>query len=129
VRKANLVIRKKLDAGLRELGITTPQYALLNELDFSPGLSNAELARKCFVTAQTMNVILVDLEKKELVLREAHPTNRKVRTTSLTPKGTRLILRARSRVEEAEIRLYRHLSEDEAQTLISTLAIIEGTTK
>jgi DNA-binding MarR family transcriptional regulator len=124
LKKANQLIRNRLDAGLKDLGLTTPQYSLLNELELSPGLSNAGLARKCFVTAQTMNVILLDLEKKKLVIRAGHPTNRKEKTTSLSHAGIDLVLQARGIVEDVETSLYQRLNGDEKNTLISILAKI-----
>lgn len=127
LRKTNHLIRKSLDAGLKDLGITTPQYSILNELELAPGLSNAELSRKCFVTAQTMNVILVDLEKRKLVLRQAHPSNRKVKNALLTPEGTCLVLRARQKVGEVEMDLFEHLTHEEAECLITALSAIGGT--
>jgi DNA-binding MarR family transcriptional regulator len=42
-------------AALHEHNATVGQYALLTALDEEPGLSNADLARRAFVTPQTMN--------------------------------------------------------------------------
>lgn len=47
-------LRSHLAAGLRELGLTMPQYASLTFLRDEPGASNAALARRAFVTPQTM---------------------------------------------------------------------------
>jgi len=60
-------------AALRGLGITTPQYAALTFLDESPGLSSAQLARRAFVTPQTMNRMVANLEAAGLIARGPHP--------------------------------------------------------
>ena len=58
-----------MDRALVELNLTTPQYSVLSELHEFPGLSNADLARKSFVTPQTMNLIVQNLEARELIGR------------------------------------------------------------
>ena len=49
---------------LREHGATLAQHAVLTALDEEPGLSNAGLARRAFVTPQTMNQVPQELEQK-----------------------------------------------------------------
>src|SRR5215210_8834606 len=66
-------LRLYMDAGLRELDVTTPQYAALSVLAEEPGISNAALARRSFVTPQTMNQIMLRLEAAGLVGRRPHP--------------------------------------------------------
>jgi hypothetical protein len=60
LKRAQQALRTAMDEGLRAQGLTTPQYAALTHLEADEPLSGAELARRCFVTAQTMNAILVD---------------------------------------------------------------------
>ena len=55
-----LVLCGAMDDALATVDLTTPQYAALSELSKEQGLSNAELARRCFVTPQTMHQILGD---------------------------------------------------------------------
>ena len=62
-----------MDKALREVCMTTAQYAALSALEAAPGLSGAELARRSLVTPQTMNAILVNLEAAGLVVRRPHP--------------------------------------------------------
>ena len=51
-------IRLSMDRLLKDINLTTPQYAALSALAENPGISGAALARKCFVTSQTMNEII-----------------------------------------------------------------------
>ena len=83
-----------MDEGLRAEGLTTPQYAALTHLEADEPLSGAELARRCFVTAQTMNAILVGLERARLVERTAHAKHGRVIEARLTKRG-------RAKVEDA----------------------------
>ena len=52
-----------MDDGLRILALTTPQYAALAAIAELPGISGAALAKRCFVTPQTItgtSVIFLD---------------------------------------------------------------------
>ena len=75
-KRTQLALRGAMDDALVTVNLTTPQYAALSEPSKEQGLSNAELARRCFVTPQTMHQILGGLERtssvtKCLVLRSA----------------------------------------------------------
>ena len=67
LKRAQQALRAHLDAELRTIGLTTPQYSALAGLERSESLSNAELARQAFVTPQTMQAIVVGLERDGLV--------------------------------------------------------------
>jgi len=69
LKRTQLALRGAMDGALATLDLTTPQYAALSELAKEQGLSNAELARRCFVTPQTMHRILGGLERDALVIR------------------------------------------------------------
>ena len=47
-------LRLRMDEALKTFDLTTPQYAVLAQLELRPGISNAALARSSFITAQTM---------------------------------------------------------------------------
>jgi DNA-binding MarR family transcriptional regulator len=55
------------------------------------GLSGALLARRGFVTPQTMNGILVNLEKAGLLEHRAHPEHGRVLQAYLTGDGERIL--------------------------------------
>ena len=72
MKRAQHALRLGMDGALREAGLTTPQYAAMAVLE-GEVLSGAALARRCFVTPQTMNGILVNLERRGFLLRRPHP--------------------------------------------------------
>ena len=78
---------------MRELGLTTPQYAALSALEESPGLSGVALARHSFVTPPTMNGIVTNLENAGLVVRRRHPEHGRVLQAYLTEEGAGLVVR------------------------------------
>src|ERR1700722_13105883 len=91
-------LRQRLDAELARLGITAPQNAVLLAVAGSPRISNAELARAAFVTPQTMQAILVNLERGGLIVRSPHPGLGGVIMTELTKAAKRPLPRARKRL-------------------------------
>src|SRR6266446_10680407 len=94
LKRAQQALRMAMDEGLRAQGLTTPQYAALTHLEADGPLSGAELARRCFVTAQTINAILVGLERARLVERAPHANHGRVIEARLTKRG-------RARVQDA----------------------------
>jgi DNA-binding MarR family transcriptional regulator len=114
-------LRHGMDEALKGLGVTTPQYAALSVLAEEPGLSNAGLARRSFVTPQTMNQILVRLEAAGLVERRPHPEHGRVLQARLTEEGEKLRRECAKRVDVIEERMVRGLSEEERLGLLEML--------
>lgn len=121
MKRAQHALRNGMDGALREVGMTVAQYAALSALEAAPGLSGAELARRGFVTPQTMNGILVNLEKAGLLERRPHPEHGRVLQAYLTGNGERMLSRAHTLVEAIEGRMLKDLTEDERGRLLSVL--------
>lgn len=121
LKQAQQALRARLDAELREIGLTTPQYAVLTFLEIEPGASNAALARRAFVTPQTMQAILVTLEREGLILRTAHPEHGRVQTTDLTAKGREALQAASGIVADAEARLQKAAAPLDSQAVSALL--------
>ena len=60
------------------MGSGSPHYVVLTLLAESPGLPNAELARKAFVTPQSMTEVLKQLEASGLVERQPSQSNARI---------------------------------------------------
>jgi DNA-binding MarR family transcriptional regulator len=87
---------------LREHGATLAQYAVVTALDEEPGLSNAGLARRAFVTPQTMNQVLRELEEKGWVARHPDPAHARILQADLTPAGRTALRACRLAVDAVE---------------------------
>ena len=87
LKRAQAALNAAMAGALREHGATLSQYAVLTALDEEPGLSNAGLARRSFVTPQTMNQVLRELEQKGWVARHPHPGHARILQADLTPAG------------------------------------------
>ena len=121
MKRAQHALRLEMDDVLRELGLTTPQYAALSVLAEGPGSSGAEVARRCFVTPQTMNGVLVKLEHAGLISRRTHPEHGRVLQAYLTPEGEDKLAQAHHAVVGIEERMLSGLGRDERLSLLEAL--------
>lgn len=87
VKQLELVARALMDDALRPHGLTTLQYTALTVLASRDELSSAQLARRSFVTPQTMHEMVRWLEHRGLVERRRDEANRRVLLISLTSAG------------------------------------------
>jgi DNA-binding MarR family transcriptional regulator len=121
LKLAQQALRTHMDTALQQIGLTTPQYAVLTFLEVEPGASNAALARRAFVTPQTMQGILVALERAEFVKRTAHPKHGRIQTTELTASGRAAHKAASGIVFEVERRLRDAAAPLDPQTVAAML--------
>lgn len=110
-----------MDEALRDLGITTPQYAVLTFLEESPGLSAAQLARRAFVTPQTMQRIVANLQAGGLIERDPHPELGRVLEVRLSGRGRRILMACHRRVHDVEAHMVADLSPLEQRQLAELL--------
>ncbi|QKW22108.1 MarR family transcriptional regulator [Kitasatospora sp. NA04385] len=105
LKEASSVLRTAMEEVLRPLGMTVTHYSCLELLAQRPGLSNSELARGAFVTRQSMNVLLQNLEREGYVTRPAEAPVGKALPARLTPRGRRSLARASAAVRSVEARM------------------------
>jgi DNA-binding MarR family transcriptional regulator len=113
LRQASAALRGAMDGALSELGVTTPQFSVLTMIAAYPGASGADLARLTFLTPQTINVIVRNLERDGAVEKTAHATHGRILRLHPTAKGQGLLKRCRARVAEIEARMAGLLGKDE----------------
>lgn len=121
LKRVQHALRLKMDEVLREVGLTTPQYAVLSVLEEEPGLSGAALARRSFVTPQTMNMIVAKLEDACLIARVPHPEHGRVLQAYLTDEGRELVAGAHEVVEAVEEGMLGGLGLEERSRLACVL--------
>jgi DNA-binding MarR family transcriptional regulator len=121
LKRAATSLRSALDAALRPLDLTVPQYACLELLGQRPGLSNAELARGVFVTRQSMNGVLRGLQDRGLVTRPATASSGRALPGQLTPAGRRRLRVASARVRTVEKQMLANLASAEQGRLCRDL--------
>ena len=82
-------LQQSMHDGLRKEGVELSFAAVvaLFGLNMEPGVTGAKLARRAFVSAQTMNSVLRHLELDGLIDRRPHPDSRRADSWSLTEAG------------------------------------------
>jgi DNA-binding MarR family transcriptional regulator len=121
LKHAQAALHAALAAALREHGATVAQYAVLTVLDEEPGLSNADLARRAFVTPQTMNQTLRELEDKRWVTRRPHPVHGRIRQADLTQDGRTVLYACHQAASAIEEQMLAALSPADRQQLKAAL--------
>ena len=122
VKEAQAVLHLRMTEALRPLGLSVPQYACLNALHERPGLTSSELARRAFVSRQSMNVLLQGLEQRGLVLRSAESGPRRERAAMSTEAAGPLLRDAHRAVGEVTRVMTSRLSGGDLERTLAILS-------
>jgi DNA-binding MarR family transcriptional regulator len=109
--------RKAIGERVRPYGLTTLGYTTLSILGRRGELSNAQLARRAFMTPQAMSEVLMALEPKGLVERNAHPNHRRVLPATLTLEGRRVLAACDAEVDALERAMLEALTPHQVRSL------------
>ena len=121
LKEASSALRSAMEEVLRPLGMSVTRYSCLELLAQRPGSSNSELARGAFVTRQSMNALLQDLEREGLVTRPAEAPVGRALPTRLTAQGRRSLEKATAAVRSVEVRMLAGLTEAEQASTFRSL--------
>ena len=117
IGRVDRVVRREIDGVVKAHGLSAAQYTTLSVLARRSGLSNAQLARRALVSSQSMNEVLLALEKRGLVSRRAHPAHGRIRQTRLTAKGRKTLALCNAEVGEVESTMVSGLSRQDQAAL------------
>jgi DNA-binding MarR family transcriptional regulator len=121
LKEASSALRSAMEDVLRPLGMSITHYSCLELLSQRPGLSNSELARGAFVTRQSMNVLLQNLEREGFVTRPTEAPVGKVLPTELTERGHESLKQATAAVRSVELRMLSGMTDDEQAAALRIL--------
>jgi DNA-binding MarR family transcriptional regulator len=102
---------------MQEHGLTTPQYAALSILARQPGLSSAQLARRAFVTAQSMQVMVAAFVRAGYIDRRPQRDNQRVLCNYLTDEGTAVLAACEQAADNVEKKMLDGLDESAVATM------------
>lgn len=114
-------IRARLDDALARHGVTTTEYMALSELHLRDGPSSAELARIAFVTPQAMNLVIRDLERRELIRRDPHPDGGRVLRARVTGRGLDVLRRCDRALDDIEAVMFAEIDAVDRKSLAENL--------
>ena len=123
VARLERAVRAAVNERVRHHGLTTLQYTTLSVLGArGQPLSNAQLARRAYMTPQSMMEVIDALERKGLIRRDPHPSHRRVFPATMTAKGRPgLFTACDAAVEEMEEEMLAGLSTQDRESLVAWL--------
>jgi DNA-binding MarR family transcriptional regulator len=93
-------------------GLTTLQFTTLSVLSrHGAPLSTSQLARRAFMTPQSMSEVIHALEGKGLIKRTPHPNHRRTLPARITPRGRRVLAACDEAVSDFENSMLEGFSE------------------
>src|SRR3954469_5235321 len=87
VGRLDRALRREIGALVAPFGLTVPKYTALSILRDRPGLSNAQMARRSYVTPQSMNEVLASLQADGLIVRAPAANHGRVVEIALSERG------------------------------------------
>ncbi|WP_373356321.1 MarR family winged helix-turn-helix transcriptional regulator [Pseudoroseicyclus sp. CXY001] len=127
LKRAQHALRLHMDRELRPLGLSAPQYAVLTHVEAEPGVSNAGLARRAFVTPQTMQAMLAKLEAAGLLARAPDPEHGRIQRTELTEAGRAILAKAHDAALRSETAARAAAPEEAARWLTRIAEALDPT--
>jgi MarR family transcriptional regulator, organic hydroperoxide resistance regulator len=115
--------RSQMDDELRPQGVTTAQLQMLKAIRQEPGASGAQLARYCYITPQSAQVLLQDLERGGWIFRVKEEGHGRSLVVGLTAEGEKLLNTAERLALVIERRLWKGVSDEEVQGLNRALEL------
>ena len=119
LKNMNQSVRQAIEDSLRlqNIDLSFAHFVALYTLASEPGVAGAELARRGFVTAQTMNTILRRLEIDGAIERKPHPSNQRADSWFVTKAGQSRLAKAQVVAEGVWSRMFATFSEQEVRQL------------
>lgn len=102
IARLERAVRREINERVSRYDLTVLQYTTLSVLGRRGELSNAQLARRSYMSPQAMSEVIEALESKGLVRRKPHPNHRRVYPAVLTARGRKVLAECEQAVDEME---------------------------
>lgn len=103
----------EIEGLMKPLDLSFAQYSVLSALEDQKLLTNADLARRCNVTPQTMTRIVQILLRRGLIKDQQDPSHALKIQFTLTPKAEKLICKAHVLVNHVEVHMTKVLNKNQ----------------
>ena len=124
LRTAYLAMHRQANLAFEPGEITADQFVVLYALAEYDSSTQQELALRASCDPNTLRAMLILLEKRDLIRRSPHPTDRRARCVSLTDAGKLKVTSSLTSSERFRICLKNVLPPEEAATLVELLTRI-----
>ncbi len=126
LRRAQLRIYNSFSKAFDQAQITPAQMALLIKIRHNAGISQTALAKANGVERSTLGEIIDRFEKRNLVERRKHATDRRAYALHLSTEGEALVNDILPEVLEHEEKLFNDWSDDDRELLLKMLDRLAG---
>jgi DNA-binding MarR family transcriptional regulator len=128
LKHAQLAFSERSGPALAHLGINGRELAVLTVLNTSEPLSQRQAAARLGLDRTTMVALVDELERKQLITRQADPHDRRRNLVPLTAEGQNTLAEGALAAEAAERAFLAALAPDEQELFRSMLQRILGLT-
>ncbi|RDV01913.1 MarR family winged helix-turn-helix transcriptional regulator [Undibacter mobilis] len=113
IRRLHQIAVGLFSQATKSCALTPVQYAVLAVLQNNPGISQRALADLVALDRSTIGEVILRLEEKGCVAREASPTDKRIRCLTLTETGVSLLQAMDALMPQSQIDVLAPLSEGE----------------
>ncbi|MDT5360089.1 MAG: hypothetical protein QOC69_1851 [Mycobacterium sp.] len=121
MKRVQQSLRRRCDAALRPTGLSMAQYAALRALADLPEASASELARRCFVTRQSLQDLLTGLRSAGLITDAPAAPRGRARALALTATGLKRLAAGDAAVDAVDVAMVEGLTQPERNRLAAML--------
>jgi DNA-binding MarR family transcriptional regulator len=121
LRRADLAMLAVKERPLRKIGNSGSLYAVMMNLQVSPGQTAAELARLVGVTPQAIQPLVAKLVERGWIERRTHARHATIQELHLTDAGRHEAVRADRIMDDLDDHLRRGLGDDDYNQLADLL--------
>jgi DNA-binding MarR family transcriptional regulator len=121
MKRVQQSLRRRCDAALRPTGLSMAQYAALRALADLPEASASELARRCFVTRQSLQDLLTGLRSAGLITDAPAAPRGRARALALTATGRKRLAAGDAAVDAVDVAMVEGLTQPERNRLAAML--------
>jgi DNA-binding MarR family transcriptional regulator len=120
-RRAALAIIEVFLERMAVYGLRPVDFSVLSVIAHNPGITSRQLCATLGILPPNFVAMLVSLEKRELVQRQPHPSDKRAIALTLTGAGKKLMLNAERSAQALELDASAKLSATERKTLMRLL--------
>lgn len=123
IRQINNALEKRCNNRLKEAGLTISQMSALIEIADTPGqkLTFKELEKRMALAQSTTAGLISRLEQKKLVLVLGDQSDKRIKYVEITSLGIEYCHNARQDMDNTEMELLEHFSDQEKELFLSLL--------
>jgi DNA-binding MarR family transcriptional regulator len=121
VKRVQQSLRRRCDTALRPTGLSMAQYAALRALADMPEASASDLARRCFVTRQSLQDLLAGLRSAGLVTDASSAPRGRAQALALTAAGRKRLAAGDVAVDAVDAAMVADLTSTQRKQLSAML--------